>query len=229
MKKDEKLEREIGVSSGSAADVEAIMRKYDRESNTRIWEGTPKIVVSCVAALFCLYVTLFANFMEQVRLSSFLGTLIVIGYMTYPARKGKVRVNSMPWYDIVLMVLGAGAFFFYVFNAQRVVKLHMRITKETLYTVVGVWNSWYRPALFLTDSQWQPLQLYLRRVLVEQTATVSEDFASKALLEAAQKQEISNNQLKYTVIIVSTLPMITAYPFFQRYFVKGVMLGSLKG
>ena len=141
MKKDEKLEREIGVSSGSAADVEAIMRKYDRESNTRIWEGTPKIVVSCVAALFslfCLYVTLFANFMEQVRLSSFLGTLIVIGYMTYPARKGKVRVNSMPWYDIVLMVLGAGAFFFYVFNAQRVVKLNMRITKDTLYTVVGV-------------------------------------------------------------------------------------------
>ena len=141
MKKDEKLEREIDVSSGSAADVEAIMRKYDRESNTRIWEGTPKIVVSCVAALFslfCLYVTLFANFMEQVRLSSFLGALIVIGYMTYPARKGKVRVNSMPWYDIVLMVLGAGAFFFYVFNAQRVVKLNMRITKETLYTVVGV-------------------------------------------------------------------------------------------
>lgn len=66
-------------------------------------------------------------------------------------------------------------------------------------------------------------------MLVEQTATVSEDFASKALLEAAQKQEISNNQLKYTVIIVSTLPMIIAYPFFQRYFVKGVMLGSLKG
>ena len=141
MKKDEKLEREIDVSSGSAADVEAIMRKYDRESNTRIWEGTPKIVVSCVAALFslfCLYVTLFANFMEQVRLSSFLGALIVIGYMTYPARKGKVRVNSMPWYEIVLMVLGAGAFFFYVFNAQRVVKLNMRITKEMLYTVVGV-------------------------------------------------------------------------------------------
>ena len=141
MKKDEKLEREIGVSSGSAADVEAIMRKYDRESNTRIWEGAPKIVVSCVAALFslfCLYVTLFANFMEQVRLSSFLGALIVIGYMTYPARKSKVRVNTMPWYDIVLMVLGAGAFFFYVFNAQRIVKLNMRITKEMLYTVVGV-------------------------------------------------------------------------------------------
>lgn len=98
-----------------------------------------------------------------------------------------------------------------------------------LYTVVGVWNSWYRPALFLTDSNWQPLQLYLRRILVEQTVDLSQDFASDALRRAAQEQMLSNNQLKYTIIIVSSLPMIVAYPFFQRYFVKGVMLGSLKG
>ena len=78
MEKDRKMERAIDASTDTAADVEAIMRKYDRESNTRIWEGTPKIIVSCVAvlfSLFCLYVTLFANFMEQVRLSSFLGAL----------------------------------------------------------------------------------------------------------------------------------------------------------
>ncbi|MGI6654695.1 MAG: carbohydrate ABC transporter permease [Christensenellales bacterium] len=98
-----------------------------------------------------------------------------------------------------------------------------------LYTIVGVWNSWYRPALFLTKTEYQPLQLYLRRVLVEQTINLSEDFANVKLLEEAMKQQISNNQLKYTVIIVSSLPMIIAYPFFQRYFVKGVMLGSLKG
>ena len=52
------------------ADVDAIMRKYDRESNTRIWEGKPKIVVGIILALFslyCIYVTLFANFLEQVR------------------------------------------------------------------------------------------------------------------------------------------------------------------
>ena len=141
MEKDRKMERAIDASTDTAADVEAIMRKYDRESNTRIWEGTPKIIVSCVAvlfSLFCLYVTLFANFMEQVRLSSFLGALIVIGYLTYPAKKGKVHVNAMPWYDIVLMVLGAGAFFFYVVNAKYVVKLNMRITKETVYIVVGL-------------------------------------------------------------------------------------------
>ena len=141
MEKDRKMERAIDASTDTAADVEAIMRKYDRESNTRIWEGTPKIIVSCVAvlfSLFCLYVTLFANFMEQVRLSSFLGALIVIGYLTYPAKKGKVHVNAMPWYDIILMVLGAGAFFFYVVNAKYVVKLNMRITKEMVYIVAGL-------------------------------------------------------------------------------------------
>ena len=99
-----------------------------------------------------------------------------------------------------------------------------------LYTIVSVWNSWYRPALFLTDTNLQPLQLYLRRVLVEQTITTfSEDFMDPEVAKAAELEKISIDQLKYTVIIVSSLPMIIAYPFFQRYFVKGVMLGSLKG
>ena len=128
------------AGTGSAADVEEIMRKYDRESNTRYWEGKAKWVVNAITALFslfCLYVTLFANFMEQVRLSSFLGCVIVIGFLYYPARKGHSRVNHMPWYDVVLMVLGAGAFFFYTFHAQTVVKLNMRITREWVYIAVG--------------------------------------------------------------------------------------------
>ena len=125
---------------GSAAEVDEIMRKFDRESNTRVWEGVPKIIVNCITvafALFCIYVTLFANFMEQIRLSSFLGLVVLIGFLTYPAKKGKVRVNYMPWYDVVLMVLGAGAFLFYTFNAQTVVKLNMRITKDMFYIVTG--------------------------------------------------------------------------------------------
>lgn len=142
MKNDEMLEmKNIDTSSGTAEDIDAIMRKYDRESNTRIWEGKPRIVVACAAALFslfCLYVTLFANLQEQVRLSAFLGALVILGYLTYPARKGRVRVNAMPWYDIVLMALGAGAFFFYVINANHVITMNMRITKEPIYTVVGI-------------------------------------------------------------------------------------------
>ena len=125
---------------GTAADVEEIMRKYDRESNTRYWEGKPKWIVNTITALFslfCLYVTLFANFMEQVRLSSFLGCLIIIGFLYYPMKKGTVKVNYMPWYDIVLMLVGAGAFFFYTFRAQTVVKLNMRITREWVYIAIG--------------------------------------------------------------------------------------------
>ena len=129
------------IEIGTAADVEAIMRKYDRESNVRIWEGRPKLIVQGVAilfSLFCLYTTLFANFMEQVRLSSFLGAIIIIGFLNYPVKKGMMKVNHMPWYDIVLMVLGAGAFFFYTFSAETVVKLNMRIARDTTYIVVGV-------------------------------------------------------------------------------------------
>ena len=115
------------------ADVDAIMRKYDRESNTRIWEGKPKIVVGIILALFslyCIYVTLFANFLEQVRLSSFLGLVIVMGYLTYPAKKGKMQPNYMPWYDILLMVLGAASFFYYTANAYTLLNTSMKLKLE---------------------------------------------------------------------------------------------------
>ena len=128
------------IEVGTAADVEAIMRRYDRESNVRIWEGKPKLVVQGIAilfSLFCLYTTLFANFMEQVRLSSFLGAVIILGFLNYPVKKGVMKVNHMPWYDIVLMILGAGAFFFYTFSAETVVKLNMRIARDMTYIVVG--------------------------------------------------------------------------------------------
>lgn len=98
-----------------------------------------------------------------------------------------------------------------------------------LYTIVNVWNSWFNAALFLADQKIQPLQLYLRRILVQGYVDLSAELATLEEVKAAQENAISNSQLKYTVIIVSSLPMIIAYPFFQNYFVKGVMLGSLKG
>ena len=97
-----------------------------------------------------------------------------------------------------------------------------------LYTIVGVWNSWFNAALFLADQKLQPLQLYLRRILVQGDIDLTVELATLEEIKAAQENAISNNQLKYTIIIVSSLPMIIAYPFFQKYFVKGVMLGSLK-
>ena len=97
-----------------------------------------------------------------------------------------------------------------------------------LYTIVNVWNSWFNAALFLADQKLQPLQLYLRRILVQGEIDLTVELATAEEMRAAQENAISNSQLKYTVIIVSSLPMIIAYPFFQKYFVKGVMLGSLK-
>ncbi len=133
---------DFDTSTGSAADVEAVMRKFDRESNTRVWEGTPKIIVGVVLvafSLFCLYVTLFANLMAQVRMTSFLGLVIIMGFLTYPAKKGHVKPNSLPRYDIVLMVLGAGAFFFYAFNANAILNMRLKeLLTNPLYTIVAV-------------------------------------------------------------------------------------------
>ena len=129
------------TSTGSAADVEAIMRKYDRESNTRIWEGTPKTIVRFISvafALFCIWVTLFGNFLEQTRLTSFIGSVIIIGFLNYPARKGKVKVNYMPWYDILLMVIGAFAFFYHAFKAKDIISMGMRASKDMFLIGLGI-------------------------------------------------------------------------------------------
>ena len=135
-------EKKTQEQQETAANVDAIMRKYDRESNTRIWEGTPKIIIRVILAVFscfCIYVTLFANLLDQVRLSSFLGFVIVIGYLTYPASKKHVRTNYIPWYDILLMVLGAAAFLYYTFGAQRLLNTRIKIKlNDPLYITAGI-------------------------------------------------------------------------------------------
>ena len=106
-------------------DLESVMKKFDRESNIRIWEGKPKIAVTCVLAvfsLFCLYVTLFASWLEEFRLTSFVAFIVFLGYIIYPARKGNQKVNYMPWYDILLMLCGTGAFLYYTANALTIIQ-----------------------------------------------------------------------------------------------------------
>lgn len=130
------------VTSTAAADeidADDIMRKYDRESNTRIWEGAAKQVVSVILVLFSIYcigMTLFSTALPETRLSLFVGFIVIIGYIMYPANKKKVRPNYIPVYDIVLMVLGAAAFFYFAFNAIDIINLRGRI--ETSHMVMGV-------------------------------------------------------------------------------------------
>ena len=85
------------VETGTAEDVEAIMKKYDRESNTRIWEGTPKQVIRFLLAAFSvlmLYMNLFANWDERVRRSLFVGFVIILSFLVYPMKKGSSNTNQ---------------------------------------------------------------------------------------------------------------------------------------
>ena len=120
-------------------DLDAVMRKYDRESNTRIWQGTPRLIERIILAgfsLYCIYVTLFATFLEEIRLTSFMALIVLLGFLTYPAKKGMQKVNYMPWYDIVLMVGGTGSFLYYTFNALTIIQQGTRFT--TFQIIIGV-------------------------------------------------------------------------------------------
>ena len=126
------------------AAVDAVMKKYDRESNTRVWEGWQKWAVYAIMALFSLfviYVTLFASWLDLIRYPSFMGGVLLIGYLVFPVRKGVQRVNHIPWYDWILMVLGAAAFFYVVIHAKDLtVRLGMSQIRpyEIAIAIVGI-------------------------------------------------------------------------------------------
>lgn len=132
----------VNVDVGTAEDVEVIMRKYDRESNTRIWEGTPAVIVRVLMvffSLYCIWSTLFSVAALEKRLTAFLAAIIIMGYLTYPASKHHVRPNFIPWYDFILMLLGAGAFLYYCIGYDALGSVLTSASKMTmLQTVVGI-------------------------------------------------------------------------------------------
>ena len=106
-------------------DLDAVMKKYDRESNVRVWEGTPRLVVNILLALFSLfviYVTLFTSWLEEIRLTSFMACIVLVGFLVFPVKKGTQKTNHMPWYDFVAMILGTGAFLYFTFNAYNIIQ-----------------------------------------------------------------------------------------------------------
>ncbi|MGN0078512.1 MAG: TRAP transporter permease, partial [Coriobacteriales bacterium] len=146
-KKKEKLEDESTAAQGAATeaveseevDVDEVLRKYDAESNTRIWEGVPKVVVTVVMiafSVYCLLMTLLSVEQAEARLARFLAFVIVIGFMVYPASKKNHKVNHIPWYDIVLMLAGAGSFMYFALNCTDILLMGARI--QPLHVVLGV-------------------------------------------------------------------------------------------
>lgn len=95
-----------------------------------------------------------------------------------------------------------------------------------LYVAVSYWNSYFYALIFLTDYHKYPLQIFLREILL----TANQNTADTATdPSAAQMLAQMSSVIKYSVIVVSTVPIICVYPFIQKYFVQGVMIGSVKG
>ena len=93
-----------------------------------------------------------------------------------------------------------------------------------LYYAVGKWNSYFNALLYVPSKRLQPLQLYLVNLLVQNNADINQTLGSDELNERG----MTMLQLKYTAIIISILPIMCVYPFLQKYFVKGVMIGAIK-
>ena len=131
--------------------IDSVMKKYDREFNTRLWTGSAATFIKFLSAafsLYCIYVTLFSTAMPEIRLNVFLGLILILGYLHYPIKKAsgyispspsdsisislaldmKPRANTIPFYDVIIMLAGAIPFFYFAWNAESIIKLALRVT-----------------------------------------------------------------------------------------------------
>ena len=126
---------------GTMEDVDAIMKKYDRESNTRVWEGTPRKILRVLTALFGIFLivmNMWIKMDERARRPLFLGLVIILVFIYYPIKKGSQKVNYMPWYDIVMAAVGAFCFLFYPLNLEKIVSAGTRIQKTFVVQIGSI-------------------------------------------------------------------------------------------
>ena len=100
------------------------------------------------------------------------------------------------------------------------------IATITLFYAVGHWNSYFNALIYLDSREKYPLQLLLRNIVIQGADSEMLNFAGTATDTAST---IVTQNYKYAAIVVAVLPILCVYPFIQKYFVKGVMIGSLKG
>ena len=98
-----------------------------------------------------------------------------------------------------------------------------------LYYGVGHWNSYFSALLYISDQDKYPLQLVLRNILITNQTALSQTATTAAARAALQEQQQLIHVMKYSLIIISSVPVLIMYPLVQKHFVKGVMIGSVKG
>lgn len=98
----------------------------------------------------------------------------------------------------------------------------------TLYYAVGVWNNFFVPLLYLNDDKRYPLQVFLRNIVIG-AQMMEQQYASRGMAIDSQMSTINTEGIKAATLVISTIPILAIYPFVQKYFVKGIMLGAIKG
>ncbi|MFC6335110.1 carbohydrate ABC transporter permease [Paenibacillus septentrionalis] len=120
-------------------------------------------------------------------------------------------------------------------QAKILVQIILPLSKATLaviflYYLVGNWNSWFNAMVLLKDRELFPLQLLMKEILVANDSTATTiGSAGGVVINSAESSTAFRELVKYCAIVVSTVPILMVYPFLQKYFVKGVYVGSIKG
>ena len=198
---------------GTQADVDAIMKKYDRESNTRPWEGKPAKVIQLLLAAFSLFMicmNLFAVWDERIRRPLFLGIVVLFVFLLFPIKKGmKQKVNHVPIYDIILALMGSGCFFYYVFNYRTIINHATRISQlEQILGIIGI--------LILAEC--------CRRVTGIPILVVAGCFVAYAFLGAGKSLRIVIYNLFYTTTGVIGTPVGVCSTYIVLFVIFGAFL-----
>lgn len=140
--------------------------------------------------------------------------------------------NTIPW-ELHEASFIDGCTDFQVFRAVVLPLSKPIVIVLTLYYGVAHWNSYFNAMVYLNDSSKYPLQVFLREILLQsqwaESAMASGGGFTMEEMESMLKQASTANMLKYVLIVVSSAPMLIIYPFLQRFFAKGVMIGAVKG
>ena len=129
----------------SEEDIKQIMSKYDPNSRTRHYEGIPKLIMRWLCVLFSIYMLIIninpfgiGMLPTQVHRASFLGLIVLFSFLLYPARaKTNTRINYLPWYDLLLGIIGMACFFYYVVNFETIAMQMGRITTVDFYVAIA--------------------------------------------------------------------------------------------
>ncbi|HJA94700.1 MAG TPA: carbohydrate ABC transporter permease [Candidatus Eisenbergiella merdipullorum] len=131
-------------------------------------------------------------------------------------------------YELVEAAMVDGATEPYVLTKLVIPLSKPVIASITLFLAVGAWNSYFAAQIYIRDRDLWPMALTLKEILVSASTQILEAASDPSALQNAQ-QEIQSKNIQYASVVVSTLPIMCIYPFLQKYFAKGVMVGSVKG